>query len=316
MTEQSTPSRSVRLPQVLGRLGLYATYVAAALVLLVIAGDLDVLLGHTPLVGLLAVLVGAGPLVAMLLSTFASYVNYYGVWRILRSKDAYDAGQDLKSHAADIPQALQTLLAGRTGCLPAVSTALLFVTLLLAVATTVPPTTPGIGRLGTWHDHTGALPPPAPTATVAVSPTASPTALPAPTATATVPPTAVATSTPTPVVVIRFIVSPTTASWLGCASPPPAPPPAQALTLDNSQSTVAVSWQASAVEKDGSGALWAVITPASGTVAAGGTQKITVSPDPASPVEICRSSSPNGTPWHVSILAAGTGTATFTYTVN
>jgi hypothetical protein len=318
VTEQSASTHPARLPQVLGRLGLYATYVAAALVSVVIAGDLFVLLHHPPLVGQLAVLVGAGPLVAMLLSTFASYVNYYGVWRILRGKDEYDAGQDLKSHASDIPQALQMLLAGRTGCLPAASTALLLVALLLMAATSVPPATPAIGALGTWHDHVGAIvsyaPTDTPTATALPTATATATALPLPTATTLPLPTATATATSTPGPVINFKVSPPSDSYSGCANG--APPPAKMPVLDNSQSTGAVSWQATAVEDDGSGALWAVITPASGAIPAGATKTITVSPDPANPIEICRSSLPNGKSWHVNIVVAGVGTNTYTYTVS
>jgi hypothetical protein len=247
----------------------------------------------------------------MLLSTFASYVNYYGIWRILRAKDEYDAGQDLKSHASDVPQALQTLLASRSGCLPAASTALLCVALLLAVATILPPTTPVVGALGTWNEHSslaGGAPPARPS--VAASPTATPSVAASP----TVPPrpTAVPTATSTPVV-IRFAVSPTTASWRGCLTG--TPPPSQVLTLDNSQSTVAVSWQASAVETVDTGKLWAVITPASGTVPAHSKRAITVSPDPSSPIDVCAASSASGTPWHVKIVAADAGTSTFTYTV-
>jgi hypothetical protein len=308
------------LPQVLGRLGVYATYIAAALVLLVIAGDLDVLLRHPPLVGQLAVLVVVGPLVAMLLSTFASYVNYYGIWRILRGKDEYDAGQDLKSHAADIPQALQALLAGRRGCLPAAATALLFVSLLLAAAADVPPSTPAIGTLGTWHDHVGGVVLIAPTATPTA--TTAPTATALPTATATarptattrpiVVPTATATATSTPPPVINFQVVPPTATWPagpgGCTGTPPT---AVKLTLDNSKSTVAVSWQASADQLLPSGAPWATIAPASGTVAAGGQQTTIVTPASI----LCRYSSPNGTAWTVTIVTINAGKYTFTYTV-
>lgn len=96
MSEQTekTADSAPLLPQLIGRLGLYATYVAA-LISLAVAGDLDVLMRRAHLVGWLALLVGTGPLVALLLSTLASYVNYYGVWRILRGKDEYDAGQEI-----------------------------------------------------------------------------------------------------------------------------------------------------------------------------------------------------------------------------
>jgi hypothetical protein len=307
-----------RLPQMIGRLGLYATYVAAALFIVVIAGDLDVLVRRAPLVGWLALLIGTGPLLALLLSTVASYVNYYGVWRILRGKDEFDAGQDLKSHAADVPQAVQTMLAGRAGCLPVASAVVLFLTLLLAVGTALPPETPFIGELGTWNGHLGNLAfhaGPA-TPTVAPSPTATPTAMPTPTPTAspTPTPTPTATPTPTPVpVVIKFSVSPTTATW-SCANQGPVPAP-QTITLDNTGSTVDVRWHATAVEQDAALRLWATISPASGDIPAYGKQTITINPDPQTS-EICRSSLPNGKPWHVSIVADGVGTSTFTYTVN
>jgi hypothetical protein len=83
--------------------------------------------------------------------------------------------------------------------------------------------------------------------------------------------------------------------------------------LDNSGSTVAVHWQASAVEPVvPGGALWAAISPASGAVPAHGKQTITVNPDG---LAVCKSSS-NGRDWHVRIVASGVGTYTFTYTVS
>jgi hypothetical protein len=306
------------LPQLIGRLGLYATYVAAALFIVVIAGDLDVLVRRAPLVGWLALLVGTGPLVALLLSTVASYVNYYGVWRILRGKDEFDAGQDLKSHAADIPQAAQTMLAGRTGCLPVASVVLLFFSLLLAVTTTLPPETPFIGELGTWNGHLGDLAfsaVPA-TPTVAPTPTALPTATPTPTPTPmpTATPTPRPTPTPTPVpVIIKFSVAPTTASW-SCRVQG-SQVAARTITLDNSGSNVDVSWHATAVEQDGAGNgnLWAAISPASGDIPAYGKQAMKITPDPQFPGELCRQP---GKSWHVTIVADGVGTYTFTYTVN
>lgn len=315
MSKETTSSES-RLPVIIGRVGIYATYVAAALFLLVIAGDLDVLVRHAPSVGWLALLVGTGPLLAVLLSTLASYTNYYGIWRVLRRKDVYDAGQDLKSHAADAPQAAEAALAGRSGCLPAASMLLLFFSLLLATAPALPPETPYIGALSTSNDHLSnpvlVLSATTPTATPAPTPTATLIVLPTPTATPKPRPTATATATPTSPPV-NFTVKPLTATWTSC---PGTPPPAVTLTLDNSKSTVAVRWQAGAVNLLPSGAPWATITMGgqpvtSGMVAAGGTQSITVTPDTL----LCRYSSPNGTNWSVSIVTTNAGTYTFTYTV-
>ena len=304
---KSTSMPSV-VPRLIGLFGLYATYVAAALITLIIAGDLNVLVGHAPMAGWQSVLVGAGPLVALLLCTLAGYSNYYGVWRIVRGKDQYDAGQDLKSHAADIPQAVQSALAGRSGCLPAVSTALLVCSVLLAVTTILPPNIPLVGELGTWNTHPSGLALTSRTtrATVAPMPTATLLLLLTPTATSM--PRPVATATPTPIPpVINFSISPTSATSTGCVNG--TPPSSQSITLDNRGSNVAVSWRASAVETDQSGHLWATINPASGTVPAHSRQIITVSPYPPNPLETCMKS------WHVRVVATGAGTYTFTDTI-
>jgi hypothetical protein len=109
--------------------------------------------------------------------------------------------------------------------------------------------------------------------------------------------------------VIHFTVSPIAANYSNCTTNPAVP--LATLTLDNSQSTLAVSWQATAVETV-SGEPWATISAVtSGTVAAGGTQSITVSPAPS----LCQSSPPPGAQWHVSITTANAGTFTFTYSV-
>lgn len=314
MAEKPAPSGSefpvAHAPRIIGRLGLYATYAAAILLVVAIGGDLDVLALHAPLVGGLALLVGTGPLVALLLSTLASYINYYGVWRILRRKDAYDAGEDLKSHAADVPQAVQAMLAGRAGCLPAASTIMLCFALLLTLATSLPTGTPFIGELGTWQarlvNSSSAPPTPAPTATAI--PTATPTAIPSPT------PKPTPTPSPTPIpVIIRFALAPATASWI-CR---PSPNPKQTITLDNSGSNVSVKWQATAVETimnpNGPPIPWATFSAAAGTVSAHGKQPLTVT---AVPYEVCRQSGPNGKSWHVSVVVANVGKYTFTFTIS
>ncbi len=141
----------------MGRLGLYATYVTAALLLLVLATDAAVVLRSPAPSGWLALLLSTGPLVALLLSTFASYVNYYGTWRILRRQDEYRASEDLKSHAADLPQALQGVLARRSGCMPLVSSLALVLALVLATLTIVPPSIPIAGAVSAYTQKFGDL---------------------------------------------------------------------------------------------------------------------------------------------------------------
>lgn len=306
-----------RVPQIIGRIGLYATYVAAALLLAAIGGDVDVLALHAPLASWLALLVGTAPLVALLLSTLASYINYYGVWRILRGKDEYDAREDLKSHAADVPQAVQSLLAGRAGCVPAASTIVLCLSLLLVVATGLPPQTPFIGELGSWQAHLSDLATTAVHASPTPTVTPAPTAIPTPTATPSPTPKPTPTPSPTPVPpMIKFSISPTSASWNCNTSRAPAPQP---ITLDNSGSNVSVRWQATAVESllgaNGSPSPWADLSVSSGTIAAYGKQQLTVNPYPPDSYQVCLASSLSGTPWHVRVVVAGVGAYTFTYTI-
>ena len=313
--------RLPRLPQLLGRLGLYSTYVAAALFLIVIAGDLAVLVRHALLQGWLALLVGVGPLVALLLSTLASYINYYGVWRIVRGKDEFDAKEDFKSHAADAPQAAQALLAGRAGCLPSAATALLFLSLLLILTTILPQQTPLLGPLGEWSGQVGdlgivpgATTPSTTSELTGATPTASSSALLTPTQTVAPNPTATtksgaakstATPAPTATPVIVFAISPTSASsTTDC--PTSTTPPAQKITLNNTGSEAPVSWSASE-----SGYSWATISPSSsGVVSAHGQQQITVTPTYSS---VC--ASPGAHSWYVTIVVSGAGSYTFTYSI-
>ncbi len=302
-----------RASQLIGRLGLYATYVAAALFTLALVGDLDVLVRRPAVVGGLALLVRMGPLAALLLSTLANYINFYGVWRIARGKDEFDAGQDLKSHAADLPVAAQALLARRGGCVPAASIALLCCSLVLTAVGTAPASTPFIGALSTGGTGGGGG---GGTISTLGVPTATPT-LDVPTATAvTATATATApaqrpTATPTPASpVVAFSISPQQASW-DCAHEGQLPA-AQVLTLDNSRSSEAVHWSAIIVEHETGGNPWATVSANNGVDPAGSKQTITVTPDSA----VCFSSSSNGTPWHVNITTDVAGTQTFTYTID
>lgn len=307
-----------RVPQMVSRVGLYATCAAAVLLVVAIGSDLDVLALHASLVGWLALLVGMAPLVALLLSTLASYINYYGVWRIVRGKDEYDAHEDLKSHAADVPQALQAMLAGRAGCVPAASTVVLGLSLLLAVTSSLPAQTPFIGELGTWQARLDGSVRAAPTFSPAPTATPTPAATPIPTATPSPTPKPTATPSPTPIpVMIKFSISPTSASWDCNTSAAPAPQP---ITLDNSGSNVSVRWQASAIESligvNGSPSPWADLSVGSGTISAHDKQALTVNPYPPSAYTVCQASTASGTPWHVSVVVAGVGTYTFTYTIS
>lgn len=320
-----------RTSQLLGWLGIYATYVAAAVLTLVIIGDLAVLVGHVRVTGWLGPLLGLGPVVALQLSTLASYINYYGVWRVARHKDEYDAGQDLKSHAADIPQAAQALLAGRAGCLPFASVALLLCSLLALGVAAAPPATPFVGPLGALSRSLGVVgfdaPPtgPAPTATSAVAlVTATPPAAATASATTASGPTATpqpgSTATATPVPVIAFTISPTTATY-DCNAGAIVPP--ASVTLDNTKSNMPVTWKVTGImtvtNSVGATVPWATLSPSSGSVVAGGVEAIKLVPYSADST-ICQSSNAlnlGGRRWSVTISPtdAPNQAQTFTYTV-
>jgi hypothetical protein len=289
-----TTATGAKVPAVIGHLGLGATYCAAALLTGLIAANLYLFApGHaTP--GWLALFVDAAPPVALLLSTLASYINYFGTWRILRHHDEYSAGTDLKSHAADIPAALQGLpteLARRLGCGTVISVALLGASLLTTGLTLAPPPFHFLGV--TSGPAAQATPTPTPTPTPAPSPT------------------------PTPVPTLSVALNPAQSTWdcnTGGRSITPV-----SLTLDNSASNVDAQWTATPREILGAGTTaqrpWAGVKPNQGIVPAGQSATIAISPSS----NTCVLASPTGTPYHVDIAlsggSAGSSTATFTETI-
>jgi len=286
MAENTTTTTRVKLPALVGRVGLGSTYLAAVLLIGVIVANLYLFGSRPPAPGWLALLVDATPPIALLLSTLASYINYYGTWRILRQKDVYEAGSDLKSHAADIPGALQGLpadLARRLGCTALLSVALLAASLVTTGLTLAPPPFDVLG--------------------VPLGSTASTQAKVKP--------------TPTPVPTFRLALNPAQGAW-DCNTNGREIAPVS-LVLDNSASNVDATWTAAARETLGAGTTaqrqWADITPSQGAVKAGQTQTITISPS----TNTCNLASPAGTPYHVDFNlsggAAGSSTATFTDTI-
>jgi hypothetical protein len=285
MTENTTKT-GVKLPALVGRVGLGSTYLAAVLLGGVILANLFLFASRSSAPGWLALFVDATPPIALLLTTLASYINYYGTWRILRQKDEYEAGSDLKSHAADIPGALQGLpadLARRLGCNALLSVTLLAASLVITGLTLAPPPFDLLGvPLGSTASTQASIKP-----------------------------------TPTPVPVLSFALSPAQSTW-DCNTNGREIAPVS-LTLDNSASNVDATWTAAARETLGAGTTaqrpWADVTPSQGTVKAGQTQTITISPSS----NTCTLSSPAGTAYHVDFTlsggAAGSSTATFTETI-
>jgi len=285
MTEQNAAA-GFKPPAISAGLGLAATYAAGVLLLGVLAVNLYLLLPDHVTPSWLALVVDAAPPLALLLSTLGSYINYYGTWRILRRKDEYSAGSDLKSHAADLPGALQSLpadLARRMGCNSLLAAGLLAISLVATGLTLAPPPLRLLGIANT------------PTGQVAPSPTPTPT------------------PTPTPLV-LNVALRPTLNAWdcnvqgehIGSAM----------LIVDNTGSTVDVGWTATQRETIGVNppVSWASAQPSQGTVKAGQTQTITISPS----TSVCSAANPLGTDYHADLgltSAAGHASATFTYTI-
>src|SRR5262245_19580983 len=117
-TTDTTPKLDV--PAALGQLAWIATLLTAIILSAVLLGNLALLgLGASP-VAWLVLLVDLGPVVATLLGNVATYLGYYGTWRILRGLDRYDVRGDAKNQALqNVPGMLQdvpAILRARMGC--------------------------------------------------------------------------------------------------------------------------------------------------------------------------------------------------------
>jgi virginiamycin B lyase len=201
------------LPEFILRLGGWASLVSFAILLGALVVD-ALILGtvglHVATNYALSLLAQAGPPTAVLLTTFSSYVNYFGTWRVLRNLDRFNVGDEFKSQLAPlllrllprwirgrrgggqlVDRAAPDLLRSRAGCSSLVSLTLLAAALLMTGVTLAPPR---VGAaLGPSRGPIVSTGPGSATATPTLAPTATPTL--EPTATATLVPTA----TPTPV---------------------------------------------------------------------------------------------------------------------
>jgi hypothetical protein len=299
---QAAAKAAPALPAIVGRIGLWCTFITALILIAVIAANVAVLGLHIPPNRALAVLLQIGPTLGLLLSTVATYINYYGTWRIVRGKDEYDVGADLKSHAADLPSALQnqpgalSRLAGCTTFLPA---AALAVSLVASGLTLAPPPfrVLGVGVSGGGYAPAGlgvsAGQTPAPAARGTTTPTATTTATP--------------TQTPHAQPTSKVTVSP--ASYSGdCGH---GTLPAQKITLDNSGGTVAATWKVSIRETlPGTTEPWSKPNTSGGTIPAGQIDSFQLTPNGS----LCRSVPPAGASFHADVAVTGGTTQTYTVT--
>jgi hypothetical protein len=166
---------------------------------------------------------------------------------------------------------------------------------------------------------------PSATAITRASPTgaagdqASPATQPTFTAATTPSPTAGATSTPTatemPGLVVNWSVT-TTGSTSQRCSPPHRNISSLTLTIDNRQSTTALTWQVTITDKDPAGKVWATASTTSGTVAAGQQAKTTLTPISSLCQDMANSKNPADYHAIISGSAAGqTKQVTITVTV-
>lgn len=295
MADESTmspprASTSPRLPALLGRIGVWCTILTALILTAVVAANILMIGLHVPSNGAFAWIVVAGPPVGVLLSTAASYLGYYGTWRIVRGKDEYDVVDDLKGHAADLPSNLQNqpvALMRHLGCASTFSTAALAASLVATGLTMAPPPYRALGVIPTNGGFAPAgLGVTVSNANAARSTTPHPTATLAP------------TTTSSSAAIVRFVVSPTAYSG-DCGH---GTLPAQKITLDNSGSTVAAPWTVTIRETiPGATRLWAKASKSTGSVAAGQTDTFQLTPDGS----LCKTVPRTGATYHADITLGG-----------
>lgn len=113
------------------------------------------------------------------------------------------------------------------------------------------------------------------------SPTTQPSALSTSTASANPSPTPKATKTPTATATSGLVVNwsvATAGTTSQHCSPPHPNVSALTLTINNSKSTVALTWQVTITDTDPAGKVWASASPTSGTIPAGQQAQVTITP--------------------------------------
>jgi hypothetical protein len=243
----------------LGRIGVLATVLTALILTAVLLGNLLLLALGVASTPLLVAIVDLGPVLGLFFGNIATGVSYYGTWRILRGRDRYDVKGDAKSQLLGAPGALQGVpgeLRGLFGCAPLISTGLLVGSLILSALTIAPLHVLGVPLQASRPAGSGSPPTPGNTS---LTPTSTPL--------------------PTPVPRVQVVVGPA-ATRQQCHAQSTVLP-AVAITLDNTGSTVDVSWQMGDIQRIAStGELWASASAAGGVIPAGGSADLALTPHP------------------------------------
>lgn len=138
MADSPPTTTSGRLASSVGTLGVIATAIAALTLTAVLIGNLLVLVFKVPAALWLAIVVDVGPVVGLFLSNIGNGVNYYGAWRVLRGQDEYDVKADSKNQLQNVPGMLQWAPAAVAGCFPLAAAGLLAASLIISILTLAP----------------------------------------------------------------------------------------------------------------------------------------------------------------------------------
>jgi hypothetical protein len=205
MTAQHIETTQASVGARLTRFGFWCSIIAGVIVGALILGSAYFAFSSGTPARWLVVFLAVGPLIGLILANAGAGLNYFGIWRIVRGLDEYNARDDALSQGAGAIGDLQGAPAAARaalGCGSLFSVGVLAASLLTAALSYLPAPLPHIGA-----GLANGLPTPTQIAT-------QPTATPSPT------PTAVPSATPTPITfTITGAIAINPASYAGlCAS--------------------------------------------------------------------------------------------------
>jgi hypothetical protein len=285
LVERAPTPDAIRAEQI-ARIGFLTSLTSAIILVMVMLGNIVIAVFHVSVGGALWLIVQAGPPIAAGAGGVGTASSYYGYWRILRRLERFEVRKEAADKALDIlPGQLQQVphaLARRMGCANRFSLLTCVASTIICVLTLGPGP---IHVLGAALAPTPTQPPSAlatPTPPLAALPTATPSGMTTPTATvqptATIIPKATSTKSPAPSPTPTIALALTTGANVSQQCPPfAATLTSYPLILDNTRSTVAVSWSMT-FDNDPMGNPWATTNPLTGSVPAGQRQSLTITP--------------------------------------
>lgn len=292
-----------RFAEHFARAGAFASIASAIILTIVLITNGFIILLNVALVVVLT-MARIGPVISSALGIIGTGATHYGRFRILRGKEKFSLKDEAIDKALDAPGNMQDLpnQLRRLGCLSRIGWVSLIGSLLVWLLTAGPQPWAVLG-----YAQNGGLRP----VIVYVTTTPGPTRTVVPPTATAIPPTA----TPVPPIV-RFTVKPanmTDNCPAGLASD-------YTITLDNTSSTIPVGWQAAVPDTlQRSGNPWAALSMVQGTIPAGKSQDVTVSPNNTDSVCSDAAFVHNGQfTYHIqfTLTSGGTGTQTAADTIS